>query len=117
MRKNLSTALVPTTRDFGFDSERLANDPRIAAVASIFANAMIMALSPWLAHFNVARSRETPILLSADEARAYVLQFKGFEQGHGVTYSIVSSHTNVAYCMDCAVSLPAVLSTTMRASR
>ena len=64
-------ATIVSTHDFGADGDRLANDPRIAAVANIIAVAMVAALAPWLTRFHSALSRDAPILLSADEARLY----------------------------------------------
>jgi len=68
MTETLPATIVPT---HDHDGERLANDPRIVAIANIIATAMVAALAPWLTRFNAVRSREAPILLSVDEARAY----------------------------------------------
>ena len=64
-------AITAPTHDTGPDVDRLANDPRLAAIAHVFAAAMIAALSPWLTRMDTAMKREAPILLSVDEARAY----------------------------------------------
>ena len=48
-----------------------ADDPRVSALARAFAVAVAEALSPWLARLQSALTRETPTLLSADEARLY----------------------------------------------
>ena len=65
------TILPATIPTHDHDGDRLANDPRIAAIASVFANAMIAALSPWLARLNAPTNHEIPTLLSVDQARAY----------------------------------------------
>jgi predicted DNA-binding transcriptional regulator AlpA len=66
----LLAPLVPVPAGPALDADP-ADDPRLASVARAFAAAVVSALSPWLARLEAAFGRETPVLLSADEARAY----------------------------------------------
>gem|GEM_PF-1872096 len=70
MSELLPASLVPVPAGPILDAD--ANgDPRLAAFARAFADAVVSTLSPWLDRLGAALGRETPVLLSADEARSY----------------------------------------------